>query len=200
VCVGGVDENDKCKGGQYWHAGDGGLVDNHGLESLLQVIFNELGKPREPGKPKKRALVLLFDSGLPFNAGEDALNESEKGFWVFIDDPARIVGLMEQRAFMYQQLLWHIIRTKLPSGKLVPSEDELKLVVMRHTDASIEMNELPASCQDEGFKSKDDIEDHIAGIPTLFKIKSDCDEDLLELAAEKVVNKNRTGIIKFLSK
>ena len=197
VCVGGVDENEKCKGKRYWHAGDGGLVDNQGLESLLQAVAKELERAKQSGNPK-RALVLLFDSGLPFNAGEDQLDGSEKGFEVFINDPARIVGIMEQRAFMYQRLFWHIARANLPPGQLVPSEDQLKLIVMRHTDASIEMEELPTSCQDEGFTSKKMIEKYIASIPTLFKIRSKCDEDLLELAAKKVVYDKRGDIIDFL--
>src|SRR5262249_18940559 len=42
---------------RYWHAGDGGLSDNMGIESLAMVAFNALQT-----NTTRRALVIAFDS------------------------------------------------------------------------------------------------------------------------------------------
>ena len=107
----------------YLHAGDGGLIDRQGIESLIQIALKKL----EEGKVT-RALVIAFDSSYPFWAGTSWLNQTDTGFSVYLKDPARIVDIMEQRAIMYQTMLLHILQTE---GIVLPDPRIFKLIVLR---------------------------------------------------------------------
>ena len=88
----------------YTHVGDGGLFDNLGTESLTTLFLNKL---TSTGHAAKRGLIIVVDASYPFDEGDAGLNTSEKGFEVFVHDPSRIVGIMEERANAYQAMLWH---------------------------------------------------------------------------------------------
>jgi hypothetical protein len=49
---------------QYWHAGDGGLYENTGIESVLFALLKKLQE-----KKARRALVIAFESSYPFSVG-----------------------------------------------------------------------------------------------------------------------------------
>ena len=176
----------------YTHVGDGGLFDNLGTESLTTLFLNKLN----PAHPKaKRGLVIVIDASYPFDEGAADLGESEKGFEVFTEDPARIVGIMEERANAYQAMLWHSLRTE---GVLLPDYDHLKLIILRHTDAEwTEDDPIPAGCP-SGLTPVD-VKRILRQIPTLFKIDEDCHAPLLIAAAKKVVDKQQDRIVKFLA-
>lgn len=178
----------------YWHVGDGGLFDNQGTESLVQVMLKQL----EDGKAK-RALIIALDSSYPFSVGSEQLDDSDKGFKVFVEDPSRIVGIMEQRANTYQAMTWHILqRTGSP---VLPNPSTIKVIVLRHTDAEWNKNlsDLPEACKAERVKwTSKRIETHVAEIPTLLRIKSECDKQLLVTAATKVVTQHKDEIRSFL--
>ena len=199
----------------YWHVGDGGLFDNQGTESLVQVMLKRL-----EGGTAKRALIVALDSSYPFAVGNDQLAQNPKGFEVFIDDPGRIVGIMEERAMMYQALLWNILRSKKMEGSVLPDYDTIQVTVLRHTDAEwseedlkglpeacrIEAKCRPASdggrdladaCRVETRWDVDKIKQHIAEIPTRLEI-TECDKHLLLKAAAKVVIQKRGEIEQFL--
>ena len=75
----------------YTHVGDGGRFDNLGTESLTTLFLNKLN----PAHPKAtRGLIIVIDASYPFDEGAADLNETEKGFEVFANDPSRIVGIM----------------------------------------------------------------------------------------------------------
>lgn len=175
----------------YTHVGDGGLFDNLGTESLTTLFLNKLN----PAHPKaKRGLIIVIDASYPFDEGAADLSEKEKGFEVFADDPARIVGIMEERANAYQAMLWHSLRTE---GVLLPDYDQLKLIILRHTDAEWTSDDpIPTGCP-SGLTPAD-VKRVIRRIPTLFKIDADCHAPLLIAAAKKVVQKQQDRIVKFL--
>jgi len=179
---------------RYWHVGDGGLFDNQGTESLAQVLLKKL----EDGKAK-RALIIALDSSYPFSSGNAQLDRMQKGFFVFLEDPARIVGVMEQRANAYQAMVWHILQN---IRVLLPDEKTIKIIVLRHTDAEWDkdLHDLPEVCKDENPKlnSHAAITQRLAQIPTLFKFGSECDRQLLMTAAEKVVSQRKEEIVNFL--
>jgi predicted acylesterase/phospholipase RssA len=180
----------------YHHVGDGGLFDNQGTESLVQLLLKF-----QEQKQIKRALIIAFDSSFPFTANIDKLNHMEDGFEIFTHDPGRIVGVMEVRANAYQSALWHILQTK---HILLPDDRHFKVVVLRHTDDMWPdnwRNLVPTSCAIEAkaWKDKKDIVQHLALIPTLFKINSECDRALLGTAAKLAVEKKRDEIQQFLS-
>ncbi len=178
----------------YWHAGDGGLFDNQGTESLAQVLLKKL---RDGAA--RRVLIIALDSSYPFALGNERLDRTEKGFTVFTRDPSRIVGIMEQRANAYQAMVWHILQTE---GILLPDERTIKIIVLHHTDAEWkdDLSDLPAACrtEDPRLDSPRAITQRLAQMPTRFSIESDCDRDLLLAAADKVVRQHRPQILDFL--
>lgn len=175
----------------YTHVGDGGLFDNLGTESLTTLFLNKL----HPAHSKTaRGLVIVIDASYPFDEGASDLGGSEKGFEVFIDDPSRIVGIMEERANAYQAMLWHSLRTE---GVLLPDYDRLKLIILRHTDAEWTNDDpIPAGCP-SGLTPAD-VKRVIRQIPTLFKVDEDCHAPLLFAAAKKIVRKQQDRIVAFL--
>ena len=188
----------------YYHVGDGGLFDNQGTESLVQLFLKKLQGPAA-NRPK-RALVLAFDSSFPFSIKNAQFNKLDNGFKIFLDDPSRIVGIMEQRANAYQAMAWHVLQN-LDGQKILPDDTELKVIVIRHSDPAIwpkEPNEvrklLPASCEKEGkrFDSADDVSEHLALIETKFKLPSACDRELLHVAAQRNVDHHKAEILEFL--
>lgn len=178
-------------GNTYTHVGDGGLFDNLGTESLTTLFLNKLNPSRATAK---KGLIIVIDASYPFDEGGPELNNNEKGFEVFADDPSRIVGIMEERANAYQAMLWHTVRTE---GELLPDYDHLKLIILRHTEAEWTKDEpIPAGCP--GNLSVEEINKRIRLVPTLFKIADSCDGALLIAAAHKVVKKQRDRIVNFL--
>ena len=177
----------------YTHVGDGGLFDNLGTESLTTLFLNKL-RPQRPSA--KRGLILVIDASFPFDEGGEELNDNEKGFEVFANDPSRIVGIMEERANAYQAMLWHSLRTE---SNLLPDYDHLKLIILRHTEAEWTKDDpIPQGCPKT--LTPDEIKRTVRQVPTLFKIEEPCHAALLIASAHKVVVKQRQRIVNFLQK
>lgn len=177
----------------YLHIGDGGLFDNLGTESLTTLFLKKI-----PQGSSKRGLIIVIDTSFPFDAGAADLDKSEKGFEVFREDPSRIVGIMEERANVYQTLLWHSLRTE---GVVLPDFAHLRIVVLKHVDADwTGYQDLPDVCRDEfpPDVTPTQIKQAVSQIPTLFKIKTPCHGALLLKAARKVVQQYRHRIVNFI--
>ena len=146
-------------------------------------------------------MVIAFDSSFPFTGKIDRLNHLQDGVEIFVDDPSRIVGVMEVRANAYQSAMWHILQAK---GLLLPDNRHFKVIVMRHTD-DVWPDEwqslVPEACakEAEDWKKKQDIAEYLALIPTLFKFNTQCDSALLKTAAKLAVEKKRMEIQEVLS-
>lgn len=186
----------------YLHVGDGGLFDNQGTESLLQVFLKKLEGPGQGAV--KRGLVVAFDSSFPFWIQNTTLDHLKDGFKVFVDDPTRIVGIMEQRANAYQVAMWHILQTE---GIVLPADTVLKVIVIRHTDLEIwpEQSEavaalIPDACgkEREHLRTREQVREHLAMIATKFKLPSACDRAILQLAAKRGVARFADEIRQFL--
>jgi hypothetical protein len=81
----------------YWQAGDGGLYENSGVESLSLLFLTQL-----QAKRIKRALIISFDSSFPFSVGERRLFRRSLPFSLLTFDFSRIPSIMEERATTYQ--------------------------------------------------------------------------------------------------
>src|SRR5581483_3170139 len=186
----------------YLHAGDGGLFDNQGTESLVELLLKKIAAAQAANKPM-RALVIAFDSSFPFAANNDLYKWTENGFDIFVKDPGRIVGIMEQRANSYQALLWHILQGK---HVVLPGDEIIQVIVIRHTEDvwPREMKDLPvelvAACRDDGieFPTREALLRRLALIETLFKLPSACDKALLREAAFRAVDSKKQEIVEFL--
>ena len=178
---------------QYYHAGDGGLSDNMGIETLFMAVMKQLQE-----NSTSRALVIAFDSSFPFAVGNERLNHFPEGFTLFNFDYGRIPGIMEERAMAYRVIF---SRLMVEHGVL-PDERRFKFIQLRHIDAEWkeDMSDLPESCRNEEVKlaSPPMVKQRLSSIVTRLWIKSHCDRDLVATAAAKLVEGKKEEIQKFL--
>jgi hypothetical protein len=178
---------------KYWHAGDGGLSDNMGLESLAMVALHALQQ-----KTVRRVLLIAFDSSFPFAVGSDRLDHFPEGFTLFNYDISRIPGIMEERALAYRTLYF---RTLTAQG-VFPDEIRFKFLQLRHSDAvwKDDMSDLPDSCKSEEVKLTNPpmVKKRLASVVTRLWLESACDRDLVTTAAAKLVEGEKDEILKFL--
>ena len=178
----------------YWHAGDGGLSDNMGIESLFFVAMKQLQE-----NSTSRALLIAFDSSFPFSVGSERLNHFPEGFSLFNYDYGRIPGIMEERVLAYRGIF---SRVMVEQG-VFPDERRLKFILLRHVDATWkeDMSDLPEACKNEEVKltSPPEVTRRLSRIVTRLWVKSECDRQLVSTAAAKLVEGKKEEIQKFLS-
>lgn len=177
----------------YWHAGDGGLSDNMGIESLFLAVMKHLQE-----HSTSRALLIAFDSSFPFAVGNERLNHFPEGFSLFNYDYSRIPGIMEERALAYRSIF---SRLMIEQG-VWPDERRLKFIQLRHIDATWkeDMSDLPEACRNEEVKltSPPEVTRRLSRIVTRLWVKSECDRQLVTTAAAKLVEAKKDEIQKFL--
>jgi predicted acylesterase/phospholipase RssA len=177
----------------YWHAGDGGLYENAGVETIFAAFLKKLQERRT-----KRALIFAFDSSYPFSVGERLLSRRSQPFSILTYDFSRIPGIMEQRAYAYNHLFFRTLRTQ----GVIPNVDAFRVLFLHHVDAQWrgDMSDLPEACRQDGhLRTPSEATERLAEIPTRFKIVSECDRQLLITAANKVVEQSRQEIEDFLA-
>src|SRR5262245_122984 len=179
----------------YWHAGDGGLYENQGIETLLLLYLNQMQEKRA-----KRALMIVFDSSYPFSVGERQLGLRSLPFTLFTFDFSRVPSIMEERAATYQALFFRSLQLE----GVFPDRNHVNVVVLRHTDAkwAPDMSDLPPACKAEPkpLESPEAVRERIAEIPTALELRSECDQQLLVTAASKLVEEHRGEILSFIDR
>jgi predicted acylesterase/phospholipase RssA len=178
----------------YQHVGDGGLFDNLGTESLTTFFLKKI-----PRGSTKRGLIIVIDAAFPFDANAEFLEKNKRGFQVFKKDPARIVGIMEERANAYQLMLWDALRTE---GVALPDFANLRVEVLQHTEPDWGVyKDLPEECRGEfdADVTAKAIKASVSQIPTRFEV-SRCNGALMIQAAQKVVELHRARIVEFLER
>jgi predicted acylesterase/phospholipase RssA len=177
----------------YWHAGDGGLSDNMGIESLFLAVMKQLQE-----NSTSRALLIAFDSSFPFAVGSERLNHFPEGFTLFNYDYSRIPGIMEERALAYRGIFSRIMEEL----GVFPDERRLKFILLRHIDTvwKEDMSDLPEACQNEEVKltSPRMVARRLSTVVTRLWVKSECDRQLVTTAAAKLVEGKKDDIVKFL--
>jgi hypothetical protein len=95
-----------------------------------------------------------------------------------------------------------LLRRQVGSFRWLPGPDVLRIVVLRHTDARWreDLSDLPEVCRQEQppLRSPRDVVERLAEIPTRFYVASECDRQLLSLAAAKVVAQSQRQIVEML--
>jgi hypothetical protein len=181
-------------GDQYWHTGDGGLYENSGTESLLIAFLKQL-----QAKKSRRALIIAFDSSYPFSVGYRKLTKRAEPWTLGSYEFSRISGIMEERATAYSALFYRSMQIE----GVFPDNQTLRVIFLRHTDAQWkeDLSDLPQVCREESppLDSPTAVMERISEIPTRFKLKSECDRQLLMTAAAKVVAQNKQEIEDFLA-
>jgi hypothetical protein len=178
----------------YWHVGDGGVYENLGLESLMFAFLKQLQNQKI-----HRGLILAFNSSYPFSVGFKVLGERSKPWSIFNYDFARIPSIMEERATAY----WSLFYRGLQVEGVFPDDTRLRIIFLNHESARWEedLSDLPGACQNEKppLTSPEEVQRRIAELPTKLEMPSECDRQLLRLAAAKVVEQNRQAIEEFLA-
>lgn len=178
----------------FWHAGDGGLYENLGLESLMFIFLKQLQDQRV-----RRGLIISFNSGFPFSVGFQLLGRRREPWTLFSYDFSRIPSIMEERATAY----WSLFYRSLQAEGVFPDDTTLRILFLNHDHARWEddLSDLPEACRNETppLTSPEDVQERIAEISTRFVIASPCDRQLLSLAAAKVVQQNQQEIADFLA-
>lgn len=164
-------------GPKYWHLGDGGMLDNTGVDTMEQVVLRKLQDREAPG----RALILALDGGL---RRDEEKFTGVRNFHV-VGHPDAVFDMPGRRAEAYHGVVW---KTLLDEQE----EHVLEKRFMRYTEVVLEPHRLPDSCAAiEEFQTEEigseTVEAYIKQIPTHLKIE-ECDADLMELLAHLVVH------------
>ena len=155
---------------QYWHLGDGGIIDNTGADTLRELVVRQV----RHGSGLDRALILIADAGM---ALDPETSRNTRDLSLFTNNPGAVVGVAQLRGEAYAELFW--AREQETLG--IPFDT----IVLRYTNA--EIADWPATCEEERAEGRS-IAAHIRAIPTALDI-SDCDADLMAAAARDVVDR-----------
>ncbi len=161
-----------CEGGatQYWHLGDGGILDNTGVETIEDFAL----RANIDGPEAKHVIIFSMDAG---RSTPTEKMKQTRNLKLWTSDPGRVVEIVGMRAKAYREVALDALSDK--------SKSLITIVKMRYTDARIE--EWPASCGNR-VGGAAVISEHLLTIPTNLKI-TDCDADLMEMAARDVVSR-----------
>jgi len=163
----------------YWHLGDGGVIENTGVETLQEVALRTLHSDNRP----ERILVFSIDGEMVSDPA-DSFADSDLSIWT--SNPSRIVDVAMERGRGYQDLVWAGVRANAD----VPFE----LISVRYTDARL--TTWPVSCEREAQRGVS-ITDHIAAIPTSLRISA-CNADLMAAAAHQLVHQTLNARVEAL--
>jgi predicted acylesterase/phospholipase RssA len=179
-----------CHGGDpnWWHLGDGGIIDNSGVDTLEEIVLREL----EDGEGRlAKAWIISLDSGRMIEPERMQLNSNLR---IWTRDPGRVVDVSIPRGRAYHDLVWDRLKRGLAADDI-----HLETIEMRYTTA--DLPHWPASCRKktpigeagEGLaKLQKELLERLNLIPTDLLI-SKCDADLMEMAAHEVVHDTLNG-------
>lgn len=167
-----IEMTETCNGGapQYWHLGDGGILDNSGVETIEDYALRAVTS----GQPVRRVIIFSIDAGRS-STPDEMMQKRNLKLWT--SDPGRVVDIVGKRAEAYRQVALEQLAEDVGVSFTV--------IKLRYTDAQLDA--WPASC--EAHKNGGEtISEVLARVPTNLRI-TDCNADLMELAAKDVVRR-----------
>ncbi|WDI33117.1 patatin-like phospholipase family protein [Hyphococcus flavus] len=171
-----IEAQETCNGEntRYWHLGDGGILENTGVETLEDYALHA----EFSGERPKQVIIFSMDAGR--STSSDIMMQT-RNLKLWTSDPGRVVDIVGKRASAYRSVALENYYTQ--------SGVDFHILKMRYTDARL--SQWPSSC---GERQNDPsaISAHLATIPTNFKI-TDCDADLMEMAAHDLVRRTLTA-------
>lgn len=154
---------------QYWHLGDGGIIDNSGADSLRELVVRGVGSGNLTS-----ALIFVADAGAPHDAER---SRSTADLSLFTSNPGAVVDVAQARGNALAELAWAQARETIG----IPFDT----VVFRFNEA--EIADWPDSCAAEQASGRL-ITDHLSAIATALDV-GDCEADLLVSAARAIVDR-----------
>jgi hypothetical protein len=178
-----------CHGGDpnWWHLGDGGIIDNTGVDTLEEIALREL----EDGEGRlSKALIISLDSGREISPERMQLDSNLR---IWTRAPGRVVDISIPRGRAYHDLVWDRVKRGLAADGI-----HMETIGIRYTAA--DLPHWPASCKKNPIgeagenlaKFQQEVLERLNLIPTDLLI-SKCDGDLMEMAAHEVVHDTLTG-------
>jgi hypothetical protein len=160
------------------HLIDGGVTDNSGVESMLQLYLRDLLK-----NPSHRDFVVSLDASLPFNSYGATIAGDKSPLSTFIDDPTRVSDIQEVRASLYRQDLWNV--TTFAARNMKRSNGAItRMDVVELKPDDLNVGPLNIDRPDCHTHYSDARAVHVAArdIPTNFHLDG-CDAELVRIAA-----------------
>jgi len=167
-----IEMRETCTGGEprFWHLGDGGILDNTGVETIEDFAL----RGATSGQATKQVLILSIDAGRS-STPDEMMQQRNLKLWT--TDPGRVVDIVGKRAEAYRQ----VALEQLAKDANV----SFTTIRLRYTDARLE--HWPASCAAREARGET-MQAALASVPTNLRI-TPCDADLMELAAQDVVRR-----------
>lgn len=154
---------------QYWHLGDGGIVENTGADAL-----RELAARGAHDATLASALILISDASAPHGT-ERSFEAADLS--IFTSNPGAVVDVAQLRGAAFAELFWERERETIG----IPFDT----IVFRFNES--EITTWPASCAAES-QSHESINAYLSTVPTGLDIGA-CDADLLKAAAGDLVRR-----------
>lgn len=167
-----IEMKENCTDGapRYWHLGDGGILDNSGVETIEDYALRAVTE----GQPVKRVIIFSIDAGRR-STPETMMKQRNLKLWT--TDPGRVVDIVGRRAEAYRQIALEQLSRD--------ADVAFTVVKLRYTDA--ELDAWPAAC-DTSIRDAASLRDTLSNVPTSLKI-TDCHAELMEKAAMDVVRR-----------
>jgi hypothetical protein len=159
---------------EWWHLGDGGIIENSGTDSLEEVFLRRLAAQ---GPPPEKAWVLSVDAGA--QPDPETLKQTRKFNMYRGMKASLVVDSPRVRGQAYHDVFWRDLEAELLKEGI-----GYEKLTFRYSQAELDV--LPASCMKK-LPDAQSIADHLPTIPTKLRINA-CDADLLELAAHQLVH------------
>jgi hypothetical protein len=157
------------------------------VDTLEEIVLREI----EDGEGRlSRALIISLDSGREISPERMQLDSNLR---IWTRAPGRVVDISVPRGRAYHDLVWDRAKSDLEADGI-----HIETIGMRYTTA--DLPHWPASCKKnpiveagESFvKFQEELLERLSLIPTDLLI-SECDGDLMEMAAHRVVHDTMTG-------
>jgi len=159
---------DKGQRDQYWHLGDGGVIENTGVETLQEAAIRAARANPAIGK----AIILSFNAGLRLDP-ETSVHDPDPSLWS--RDPGRLVDVANARAEAFR------------AGFLARAGDqfgvEIEVIEFDYLDA----RDVPWPIAECGAHNSRDDQAELRRVPTDLTITA-CHAALMKAAARKLVS------------
>ncbi len=160
---------------EWWHLGDGGIIENQGLDSLEEVLLRRLA---DDGPPLEKALFLSLDAGAHSDP-ENLKSQRDFGMHHHAEKLSLVVDAPRVRGQAYHDIFWDELLDELAKEGI-----GYEKITFQYSEA--ELDDAPSSCAKEMSDGKS-IHDILLEIETKFSIP-ECHADSLELAAHQLVH------------
>lgn len=163
---------------QYWHLGDGGIVENTGADAL-----RELAARGAHNGTLTSALFLIADASAPHGT-QRSFDSADLS--IFTSNPGAVVDVAQLRGAAFADLFWERERETIG----IPFDT----IVFRFNESEIAA--WPDSCAAES-QANESINAYLSTVPTGLDIGA-CDADLLAAAAGDLVRRRLAESVSIL--